>query len=134
MLSFGNKITAEGSICTYTGKFDINYAFIFTELIQAAGMGCEWFASDLFYELESIKRAIDNAENYTRFIGIRTHGVDGDTFIASRLNRKGCNYEPAAYIKLYKLEIAVNGNKMEMTLTRVDTYDAARELVKEEIS
>lgn len=132
MLSFGNKIISTGSICTYTGKFDINYSSIFSELIQAAGMGCESYASDMFIELENIKRAIDEAENYVRFIGIRTLGVDGNVFIASRLNRKSCNYEPGAYIKLYRLEIAINGDKMEMTLIRVDTYEAARELVKED--
>lgn len=132
MLSIGNKITADGRISTYTGKFDINHSSIFSELIQAAGMGCENFASDMFIELEAIKRAIDNVENYVRFIGIRTLGVDGDTFIASRLNRKSCNYEPAAYIKLYKLEISIVDDEMTMTLTRISSYDAARELVKDE--
>lgn len=132
MLSYGNKIIARGSICSYTGKVDINYSSIFSELIQAAGMGCELYASDMFIELANIKRAIDEAENYVRFIGVRSLGVDGNAFITSRLDRKSCNYEPGAYIKLYRLEIAVNGEEMEMTLIRVNTYEAARELVKED--
>lgn len=134
MLTIGNKKTAEARISHYDGKFDINYSSIFSELIQAAGMGCECFSSDMFIELEAIKRAIDNRENYVRFIGIRTNGVDGDTFIASRLNRKSCNYEPAAYIKLYKLEISIVDDEMTMTLTRISSYDAERELIKEEES
>lgn len=93
-------------------------------------MGCECFASDMFIELEAAKRAIDNRENYVRYIGIRTLGVDGDTFIASRLDRKSCNYEPAAYIKLYKLEISIDNDEMTMTLSRISSYDAEQELVK----
>lgn len=132
MLSIGNKITADGRISSYTGKFDINHSSIFSELIQAAGMGCERFASDLIYDIKAILDTIERQENETYYLGIRTDGVDGKSYISSRLDRKSCNYEPNAYIKLYRLEISIVDDKMTMTLSRISSYDAARELVKEE--
>lgn len=110
---------------------NLNISSIFSELIQAAGMGCESFASDLFYDLTAINNAIESAEEKVFYIGIRIYGVDGASFIRSRLNRKSCNYSPNCYLKLYRLSVSVENEKMTVLLERIDEYEAKKALVKE---
>lgn len=113
MLHIGQKIVCTGQVyedwCN-GGKLthNMNYSDVFTELIQAAGTGCEYYASDLFYDLEQIKDKVDNLEDFVIFIGIRTHGVDHTYFVKERINKQSCSYEPNCYIKLYRLEIKVS--------------------------
>lgn len=134
MLHIGDKITCDGQVYPdyYAyGKLthNMNYSDIFTELIQAAGLGCERYASDLFYDLEYIKKTVDNLVNEVMFIGIRANGVDGTDFIRNRIDKKNCNYEANCYIKLYRLEIKSTEKRITMELLRVDDYDAHKELV-----
>ena len=122
MLNYNEKIVCDGQV--YDGnKNNVNYSDIFSELIQAAGMGCEFYASDLFYDLESIKHSIDALMNDTFYIGIRTHGVDGESFIKSRLDRKSCGYSPNCYLKLYRVDIEVTESHIIVTLERLTEYD-----------
>lgn len=130
MLSINQKKVATGQIIN-NERTNINYSDIFSELIQAAGMGCEAYSSDLFYELTAIKTAIDALENTVFYIGIRTLGVDGESFISRRLNRKNCNYEPNCYIKIYRLKLIAMDDSMTMELERISEYTATRELVAE---
>lgn len=51
MLAIGRSIKETNKIG------NLNISGIFSELIQAAGMGCENFASDLFYDLTAIKNS-----------------------------------------------------------------------------
>lgn len=134
MLHIGDKITCNGQVYnSYTeyGKLEhnMNYSDVFSELIQAAGMGCEHYSSDLFYDLEYIKKSMDNLENMVTFIGIRPCGVDSTEFIKERVNRQSCNYEPNCYIKLYRLEIIVTKERITMELLRVDEYSVRTELI-----
>lgn len=126
--SYDENIVETGQVywSTYSGKLitNINISSIFSELIQAAGMGCEFFASDLFYDLTEIKNAVENLENKVFFIGIRTHGVDGNSFVKERVKNKNCH----EYIKLYRLEIVTGDNKQEIELRRCDEYTARKEL------
>lgn len=130
------KICAEGQVywSCYEGKMvtNINYSSIFTELIQAAGMGCEYFASDIFIDLKAIEKAVENLESGVFYLGIRDSGVDGNTFIECRL-RNTATYGTNYYIKLYRLEIVTTEDSMSMELRRTDEYEAKKELcVKEE--
>lgn len=125
MLAIGRTIKETNKIG------NLNISGIFSELIQAAGMGCEAFASDLFYDLSAIYSAIQFAEEKVFYIGIRTSGVDGESFMRSRLNRNSCSYEPNCYLKLYRLSVSVENEEMTVLLERINEYEAKRELVKE---
>lgn len=105
----------------------LNYSSIFSELIHAA-IVCEYFASDVFIDLQSIEKAIKEAENYVFYLGYRNNGVDENTFVKSRLS-ENIYYE---YIRLYRLEISVRGEYITAELKRVTTYDAHKELCEEE--
>lgn len=131
MLHYGKKITCEGQIYNDGVKrvSNINYSDIFTELIQATGMACEYYASDLFYTLEVIKHSIDSLSNDIFYIGIRDSGVDGNTFVKSRLENSS-TYGTNNYIKLYRLEIRIAEDSMTMELLRTDEYDTRKELIK----
>lgn len=109
----------------------LNYSSIFSELIHAASV-CEYFASDVFIDLQCIEKAINDAdndaENKVFYLGYRNSGVDGNTFVKSRLSENR-NYE---YIRLYRLEISVRGEYITAELKRVSNYDAHKELCEEE--
>lgn len=130
MLSINQKKVAVGQIIN-NERTNVNYSDIFSELIQAAGMGCEAYSSDLFYDLTAIKAAVDALENKVFYIGIRTLGVDGESFISRRLDRKNCNYEPNCYIKIYRLKLIAADNSMTLELERISEYTATRELIAE---
>ena len=126
MLSTHDSITCRGYICekypySEEKRTDINYSDIFSELIQAAGMGCEYYASDMFIELTAIKEAIDSLENRIFYIGIRDSGVDGNSFIKARIDKYSCDY--TQYIKLYKLTVGIIKDDYVMTLERISRYD-----------
>ena len=129
---YAQSIKAEGQVyySPYEGKIinNMNYSDVFSELIQAAGMGCEYYASDLFYDLVVIRDYVDNNKSGVFYIGIRDMGVDGNSFIKSRLNKGDCNYEPNCYIKLYRLEIIVTEKEITMELKREDERTAYKEL------
>lgn len=131
---YDKSIRAEGQVyySPYKGKIvnNINYSDIFSELIQATGMGCEYYASDLFYDLVTISEYVENNKSGIFYIGIRSMGVDGNNFIKSRLTKGGCNYEPNCYIKLYRLEIIVTEKEIIMELKREDEHTAYNELCK----
>lgn len=107
----------------------LNYSSIFSELIHAASV-CEYFASDVFIDLKAIERAIDNAETGVFFLGYRDSGVDGKSFVKSRLE----NDQYYHYIRLYRLEISIEyltyGDYLTVELKRVDEYQARRELME----
>lgn len=105
----------------------LNYSSIFSELIHAA-IVCEYFASDVFIDLQTIEKAINEAENIVFYLGYRDSGVDGKTYVKSRLS--GNRYYE--YIRLYRLEISSDGEDITVELKRVSSYDAYEELCKEE--
>lgn len=105
----------------------LNYSSIFSELIHAA-IVCEYYASDVFIDLQTIEKAINEAENIVFYLGYRDSGVDGKTYVKSRLSENRY-YE---YIRLYRLEISVRGEYITVELKRVSTYDAYEELCEEE--
>lgn len=106
---------------------NLNYSSIFSELIHSASV-CEYYASDVFIDLKRIECAITGAENRVFYLGYRSSGVDGTTFVKSRLSENKY-YE---YIRLYRLEISSDGEYITVELKRVSTYDAHKELCEEE--
>lgn len=131
MLHNGQKITVEGQVyrSSYNGELttNINFSDIFTELIQAAGMGCEYYASDMFYNLTEIHKAIQSLDNKIFYIGIRDSGVDGNSFIKSRLENSS-TYGTNNYIKMYRLEIKTDETSQTVELSRTSEYDVRKEL------
>lgn len=105
----------------------LNYSSIFSELIHAA-IVCEYFASDVFIDLKQIECAITGAENKVFYLGYRDSGVDGNSFVKSRLSEN----RYYGYIRLYRLEISVRGEYITAELKRVSNYDAYKELCEEE--
>lgn len=105
----------------------LNYSSIFSELIHAA-IVCEYYASDVFIDLQTIEQAINEAENIVFFLGYRDSGVDGRTYVKSRISENKY-YE---YIRLYRLEISVDDGYITVELKRVSSYDAYKELCEEE--
>lgn len=130
---YDKSIKAEGQVyySPSLGKktTNLNFSDIFSELIQAAGMGCEYYASDLFYDLLEIRNAMENFESRVFFIGIRSSGVDGNNFIKSRLKDNPYTYE---YIKLYRLELITTDDRQTLEIKRVGNYDVRKELCEEE--
>lgn len=131
MLHYGQKIACEGQVYTnsYNGEptTNINYSDIFTELIQATGMTCEYYASDLYYTLTAIEKVVQNVKNDVLYIGIRDSGVDGNSFIKSRLENSSV-YGTNNYIKMYRLEIKSYNDLQTMELLRVSELDVRNEL------
>lgn len=131
MLHNGQKITVEGQIyrSSYNGELatNINFSDIFTELIQAAGMGCEYYASDMFYNLTEIHKAIQSLDNKIFYIGIRDYGVDGNGFVKSRLENSSI-YGTDNYIKLYRCEVKTDETSQTVELLRTSEYDVRKEL------
>ena len=101
----------------------INTSSIFTELIHSASV-CEYYASDIFIDLQRIDNSITNAENAIYYLGYRDSGVDGNLFIASRF-RENPHYN---YIRLYRVCISVEENYITVELKRMSSYDVMREL------
>lgn len=131
MLHHGQKITCEGQVyrSSYNGELttNINYSDIFTELIQATGMGCEYYASDIFYDLMEIHKTIKNLDNKVFYIGIRDSGVDGTSYIKSKLENSSV-YGNNNYIKLYRCEVKTEENSQTVELLRTSEYDVRKEL------
>ena len=60
----------------YTVSYDgTNHSKVITKMIHLAGRICEQYASDIVYDANSFIRAIENKENYDRYLFFRESGV-----------------------------------------------------------
>ena len=95
----GKEIKTEGYV--YQGKTEINMSSIYTKLIQEAGRYCDFYASDLLFDIDKIHQIIQSGESGTVYIGFRDSGVDGNQYISVK--------EPSAisseYHAIYRVEI-----------------------------
>ena len=95
----GKEIKTEGYV--YQGKTEINMSSIYTKLIQEAGRYCDFYASDLLFDIDKIHELIQSGESGTVYIGFRDSGVDGNQYISVK--------EPSAisseYHAIYRVEI-----------------------------
>ena len=130
------KITENGQIVD--GKVNINTSAIFSRLIQEAARWCEDYASDIIYDIDNVRKALEGdidswGSLYSdgtaseegkwtsiRFrFGFRQYGVDHGTFIGSHF-KQGGNKE--YYRAIWRLIITADFTKSMATATleRID--------------
>ena len=81
--------------------YECNFSDVFSRLIKEAGSMCDCYASDILFDIERIKSAL-NGKQEPIYIAFRDHGVDSNTFIALR----GWTYE--GYKSIFKVEFFKN--------------------------
>ena len=134
MFHYKEKIEAEGQLLVdyfaeNNRKTNVNYSSIVSELIQAAGTLCEYFASDIVYDIKDLENYIENTREEVVFIGIRDSGVDSTIAIKQKL-KNSATYGTNNYIRLYRLETSIpNDHTYKIELRRVDEYDTKKELL-----
>ena len=100
---------------TIDARFDsVNLSSTFTAMIKEAAR-CNYYSSDLFYDMQAINDKIENFntnedESYTPIlVAMRKMGVDGNSFILSRVNDASARYEhaiifPSEYFSIFIIE------------------------------
>ena len=109
-----------GRICSYSGKYDINYSSILSKLIQEAGRFCDYYASDLFIDWKNVEKTIETAApiKETFLFGFRSNGVDHAAYVFSRYRLEG-THAKYNYRSLWRLDIDADGESINMTLGKV---------------
>lgn len=70
------KITNYSSFDNYVVKDKgTNHSDIVTKMVQLAGRLCEKYASDIVYDANAFIRAIENGDDFERFLFFREMGV-----------------------------------------------------------
>ena len=70
------KITNYSCYDNYTIKDKgTNHSTIITKMIYLAGRICERYASDIVYDANAFIKAIDNEENFDKYLFFRENGV-----------------------------------------------------------
>lgn len=114
--------TATGYWENHEEKFSLNTSSILSFLIREAGRLCDSYASDLFIDWRSIEDNLSNIDytggNY--LIGIREYGVDGNSFVLSRLNNAPEYYGMNHYYRaMYAVEILIDADNITMNLWKI---------------
>lgn len=90
----------------HNGKLDINLSSEFTQLIKEAAR-CNRYSSDIIYDIGNVNDKLEafnpDDEMPIFAMGFRRDGVDGNTFILSRLN----NNHGGSMYGLYKEYFAI---------------------------
>ena len=89
-----------------------NHSTIVTKMIHIAGRLCERFASDIVYDANAFIEAIENKENFDRYLFFRENGVT--TLRKDYLD----SIEGIDYIQAWHL--TYNAETKEQEFTRVD--------------
>lgn len=111
-------IAETGYYSTYSRRWEINMSSIYTYLIHRVGRYTENYASDLFYIVDAINKALkdwDELDGKTFLIGIRYDGVDGNDSIAAKIRNKtdlSKEYIDGVYMLSFELE---DSTKMKVT-------------------
>ena len=115
-----NEISTSGYI-TSDGKAELNMSDIFTRLIQEAGRWCESYASDVLFDIDSIRKYLDNiipnAEKTWRF-GFRRNGVDHAEWVHANCENEARKYY--YYRSIYRLTVKTSDTGIKAELTRID--------------
>lgn len=114
------------------GKYDINTSSILTTLIREAGKN-QAYASDLFIDWLDIEKQLENGHfDKTSYVfGFRDFGVDGETFVMSRLESPEV-YGEGIYRSIYALSIEAGETAIAMGLSKIydsNKGDFTREIV-----
>lgn len=85
----------------------VNISDFFTRLIKDAAR-CNSYSSDIYYSLREIDEKVRSYRGIAPFepifVGFRRHGVDGNTFILSRLDGNPYNAS-REYFALYSVNV-----------------------------
>lgn len=88
---------------------NVNCSRIFSFLIKEAGSLCDYYASDLLFNLEEVDKVLHQTKtdfNKRIAFGFRKSGVDGNGFVNSRLRKTNIYGSPdKEYRALYVLDI-----------------------------
>lgn len=109
------KISNYSCYDNYTIKDNsTNHSSIVTKMVQLAGRICERFASDIVYDADAFIEAIDNNENFDRYLFFRENGVT-----AFKPKDVEC-IEGTDYIQVWHL--TYNAETEEQEFTRVNVH------------
>ena len=109
------KITNHSYYGNYTIKNEgKNHSTIVTQMVQLAGRLCEHFASDIVYDAEAFIEAINNNEDFDRYLFFRETGVT-----AFKPEDVEC-IDGTTYIQSWHL--TYNAETQEQEFTRVDIH------------
>ena len=109
------KITNYSSFDNYTIKDNgKNHSTIVSKMVQLAGRICERFSSDIVYDAEAFIEAINNNEDFDRYLFFREMGVT-----VFKPEDVECIYGNT-YIQAWHL--TYNAETQEQELTRVDIH------------
>ena len=109
------KISNYSCYNNYTIKEEgSNHSTIVTKMLQLAGRICEKFASDIVYDADAFIEAIDNNENFDRYLFFREMGVT-----AFKPEDISC-IEGTNYIQVWHL--TYNAETKEQEFTRVNVH------------
>lgn len=90
----------------------VNISDFFTQLIRDAAR-CNSYASDVYYDLCAIDRALKEYRTGQTFepifVGFRRHGVDGNSFILCRIGENQYNAHQE-YFALYSVMLEPDGD------------------------
>ena len=127
-----NCITEEGTwgspFYSDNDGFQINCSSILTKLIQETGRFCEQYASDLFIHWKKIEKKLNDPdyEGGCYFFGIRESGVDSTSYIDHEITTRKRGEKSVDlgnyYRKIYRLDVTVENEKIEMKLFLTDRY------------
>lgn len=107
------KITNYSCYDNYTFKDKgENHSTIVSKMVQLAGRICEHYASDIVYDADAFIEAINNNENFDRYLFFREMGVT-----AFRPEHIECIEGTDSYIQVWHL--TYNAETQEQELTRV---------------
>lgn len=100
---------------------DINVSDIMSYLIKEVGEKVANYQSDLYYDLKSLEKLIDewkpNTEAEDIYVGLRESGVDGGTFVICRaVNSNSVNEFIDSYIDLYHIWLEEDKDKLGVTI------------------
>lgn len=112
-------------------KFNgINISSEMSFLIKEAGRICEYFASDMFYDLKELHGdlvstpVLDHKDDYLWVVGIRDSGCDGKYYISNRLDDEtaGRNYRA-----LYAIRVVRTGSHWyKIAMRSIDVFRLQR--------
>lgn len=89
-----------------------NHSTIVTKMVQLAGRICEYYTSDIVYDAEAFMKAVENNEDFDRYLFFREMGVTA--FKPKDVER----IEGVSYIQAWHL--TYNAETKEQEFTRVD--------------
>lgn len=129
-IAYGDEIMEDEFQLVRTPAYDkfngINISSEVSFLIKEVGRLCEYYASDLYFDLKQLYHdlmddsVLFNQDEYLWVVGIREMGCDSEYFISNRLEHGEAERN---YHKIYAIEVhKTDGNMFKMSLVNIDPY------------